>query len=94
MTTYQLGSSGGLFSHSADRSGGSILYYRYILRTTKGVDITYPPDGYEEARFSSEADAPEVMHWPSSLLDPAAWNRIVFYIKDRSGVLGYHITRA
>ena len=58
MTTYSLGSSGGLFPHTADRSGGSRLFYRYILRTTKGVDITFPPDGYEEVRFSSEADAP------------------------------------
>ena len=58
LSTFPLGSSGGLFSHTADRSGGSRLYYRYILMTTMGVDITFPPDGYEEVRFSPEADAP------------------------------------
>ena len=86
MTTYPLGSSGGLFSHSIDRGGRSSVFYRYILRTTKGVDITYPPDGYEEVRFASESDPPEVLHWPPSILDPSAGDRIVFYIRDRSGV--------
>jgi len=85
FSNHTMSVSGGYYNFALSGHSGP-LQYRYWVRTLRGSDISFPPDGYEELRFGGESDGPTADHWPPLVLDPTAGANLVFHVRDPSGI--------